>query len=204
MKHSESLKERIVQNLQHFSPLPHTGEDLKRAAVTIVIASHEETASFLLTRRAPRLSAHGGQWALPGGRLDPGETVVETALRELKEEIGVASHEIEMLGVLDDYPTRSGYLIAPVILWAPMVLSPRLNPNEVASLHYIPLSELDREDGVEFLSIPESDRPVIRINFLENNVHAPTAALIHQFHEVALQGRETRVAHLEQPVWAWK
>ncbi len=136
--------------------------------------------------------------------MDPGETIIEAAYRELEEEIGVRQDDTELLGVLDEYPTRSGYLIAPVILWAHRPLTPILNPAEVASLHYIPLAELDRSDGVEFLSIPESERPVIRINFLDSNVHAPTAALIHQFHEVAIHGRETRVAHLEQPVWAWK
>ncbi|MEQ9518028.1 MAG: CoA pyrophosphatase [Parvibaculum sp.] len=204
MKHNDGLKDRLTQNLQRFSPNAHAGEDLKRAAVTIVVAPDDDKATFLLTRRAPRLSSHGGQWALPGGRLDAGETVIDAALRELEEEVGIAPQDTDLLGILDEYPTRSGYLIAPVILWATKPLVTKLNPSEVASIHYIPLAELDRPDSVEFLSIPESARPVIRINFLDNNVHAPTAALIHQFHEVAIHGRQTRVSHLEQPVWAWK
>ena len=148
------------------------------------------------------MRAHAGQWALPGGRIDPGETAVQAALREMHEELGLVAGGDTVLGLLDDYPTRSGYLITPVVLWVgpPGVLSP--NPDEVASVHVASLTDLDVEPSV--VSIPESDAPVIRLPLFGNHVHAPTAAVLHQFREVALHNRSTRVAHYEQPVWAWQ
>ena len=106
--------------------------------------------------------------------------------------------------MLDDYPTRSGYLITPVVVWAADTRAMKPNPGEVQSIHPFPLEELTREDSPVFLEIPESERPVIRLPLGEDHIHAPTAAVLYQFGEVGLRGRATRVAHLEQPVWAWR
>ena len=174
--------------------------DLKRAAVGITLV--EKGAAFLLTRRAATLRGHAGQWALPGGRTDPGEAPGAAARRELAEELGLVLDADAELGDLDDYATRSGYLITPVVLWVDGDPPLRPNPVEVAEVHRIPLELLDVEP--RFLAIAESDAPVIQLPLLGRYVHAPTAAVLHQFREVVLHGRETRVAHLEQPVFAWK
>lgn len=158
---------------------------------------------FLLTMRAVDLSRHAGQWALPGGREDPGETAEEAALRELHEELGVRLDRGAVLGRLDDYVTRSGFVITPVVVWAGEVeLEP--NPAEVAHVFRVPLGLLDRPDAPRFVSIPESDRPVVQMPLLGTLVHAPTGAILYQAREVLLHGRTTRVAGLEQPVWAWR
>jgi 8-oxo-dGTP pyrophosphatase MutT (NUDIX family) len=178
---------------------------LKRAAVAIVLV--EAVASggtaLLLTRRAAGLRAHRSQWALPGGRCDEGETQPQAALRELHEELGLELGAGDVLGLLDDYPTRSGYLITPVVVWAAGngVISP--NPEEVASVHRIALDDIAAEEAFSFTTIPESTRRVIRFHHGGQFIHAPTAALLYQFREV-LEGRETRVAEIEQPVFAWK
>jgi 8-oxo-dGTP pyrophosphatase MutT (NUDIX family) len=177
---------------------------LKRAAVAIALTEADDgnNTAFLLTRRSASLRAHSAQWALPGGRCDAGETPVDAALRELHEELGLALSERCVLGLLDDYPTRSGYLITPVVVWAGAAAAIVPNPDEVASVHRIGLDAIE-QDTFTFVSIPESTRRVIRFRLGGQHIHAPTAALIYQFREV-LAGRSTRVADLEQPVFAWK
>lgn len=178
---------------------------LKRAAVaiTLVAAEDDTGAALLLTLRAASLRAHSNQWALPGGRCDAGETAVTAALRELHEELGLEVEAGDVLGLLDDYPTRSGYLITPVVAWPRHSGPLALNPEEVASVHRIGLADLAQADAFDFTTIPESERRVIRYRHDGQFIHAPTAALLYQFREV-LAGRETRVADLEQPVFAWR
>lgn len=185
---------------------PDAAPDLKRAAVAIALLPTENTSAlaFILTRRAPKLRAHGGQWALPGGRCDAGETPTETALREMEEEIGLKLDARDALGPLDAYPTRSGYLITPVVFWCGEGCAMQANPSEVEQIFRIPLSDIMSDGSVEFETIPESPRKVIRLFVLEGHrIHAPTAALLYQFREV-VSGRDTRVFDLEQPVFAWR
>ena len=176
---------------------------LKRAAVAIALTADAGETALLLTQRAAGLRAHRAQWALPGGRCDAGETQVEAALRELHEELGIALSPDAVLGRLDDYPTRSGYLITPVVVWTENSGAIAPNPQEVASVHWIGLGMIEPAEAFDFVAIPESTRRVIRFHFEGRLIHAPTAAMIYQFREV-LAGRATRVADLEQPVFAWK
>jgi 8-oxo-dGTP pyrophosphatase MutT (NUDIX family) len=187
------------------APASDVAVDLKRAAVAIALtrSDRENETALLLTRRASGLRAHRAQWALPGGRCDAGETQIQGALRELREELGLDLAASEVLGLLDDYPTRSGYLITPVVVWAAAGQAIKPNPQEVASVHRIALSAIERDDAFDFTAIPESERRVIRFHWEDRLIHAPTAAIIYQFREV-LAGRNTRVVDLEQPVFAWK
>jgi 8-oxo-dGTP pyrophosphatase MutT (NUDIX family) len=196
----------IARNLAVLDPAPVSASGaLKRAAVLIIVADDGTgNAALVLTRRAEQLTAHAGQFALPGGRVDAGETATEAALREAREEINLELARDAILGQLDDYPTRSGYLITPVVAWAASDARMEANPAEVAAIYRIPFVDLERPGSPEFVAIAESDRPVIRYPLLGTTIHAPTAAVMYQFVEVALHGRSTRVAHLEQPVWAWR
>jgi len=160
--------------------------------------------AVLLTRRGAHLSAHARQWALPGGRINTGERPVDAALLELHEELGLRCSEDDVLGRLDDYPTRSGYLITPFVVWGGADPDLVPDPGEVASVHRVSLRELLRPDSPRFVRIPESDRPVVQIPIGRDLVHAPTGAVLLQFRFVAVEGRLERVDHLEQPVFAWR
>lgn len=161
-------------------------------------------AAFLLCRRTSRLSSHAAQWALPGGRLDPGETEVDAALRELDEEVGVRLPESSVLGLLDDYPTRSGYVITPVVIWGGGRLDLRPSPDEVVAVYRVGLHQLLRDDSPRFIDIPESPRPVVQIPLGNDLIHAPTGAVLLQLRWLGLEGRDDPVDELEQPVFAWR
>ena len=161
-------------------------------------------ASFVLCRRSAGLNRHASQWALPGGRLDGGESAVDAALRETDEEIGVRVGDDSVLGLLDDYATRSGYVITPVVVWGGPDVEIVPHPDEVLAAYRIGLHELTRDDSPRFVTIPESDRPVVQVPLGGDLIHAPTGALLVQFRWVALDGRiNERVADFEQPVFAW-
>jgi 8-oxo-dGTP pyrophosphatase MutT (NUDIX family) len=157
---------------------------------------------LLITRRTARLRSHAGQWALPGGRREAGETAAQGALRELAEEVGLHLGPEAVLGKLDDYVTRSGYVMTPVVCWAGSVGDLSGAGAEVASVHQVPLADFDVEP--RFITIPESAAPVIQLPLLGGSLYAPTAAIVYQFCRVACRGLIERVAHYEQPVFAWQ
>lgn len=217
--HRDDLRERIRARLGAFDRIERPLEGRRHAAVTVLLVERgsagtavggglehgpEHSACFVLTRRAPKLRAHAGQWALPGGRVDEDEDAIGAALRESEEEVGAAPGATDVLGLLDDYPTRSGYVITPVVVWARRGAALAPNPAEVAELHRVPLDHLEAPEVPRLRRIPQSDRPVISVPIVGTHVHAPTAAILYQFRELALRGRPTRVDHFEQPVFAWK
>lgn len=216
---SDALKETIRERLARFAVRRAEVDDAHHAAVAITVTDtgfgadlpglpvHAEwhaAPSLILTRRSERLRNHAGQWAFPGGRLDPGETPTETALREMAEEVGVHLGAEAVLGQLDDFVTRSGFVMTPIVVWGGHRLLTTPNPDEVASVHRIPLTEFLRPDAPMLSELPGSEHPVLRMPVGTDHIAAPTAALIYQFREVCLLGRHTRVAHYEQPAFAWR
>lgn len=175
---------------------------LRRAAVAIVLhnPTPDETA-FVLTKRHGGMRNHPGQWAIPGGRLDGGESVEQAALRELAEEVGVSADDSDVVGVLDDFVSVSGYCITPVVLWlGDGALDVQPEAAEVARLYVVPLGEIDVEP--RFVPGDDPERPIIQIPMLGALIHAPTGAVIYQLRELVLHGRVTRVNHFDQPGFA--
>ena len=203
-----ALRERLLTNLSEFSRTPIESAELRQAGVVIVVARNLENdgACVLLTRRSAHLRRHAGQFALPGGRLDPSETTAEAALRELQEELRLTLDPSDILGCLDDFPTRSGFRITPVVAWGGEALEIDPDPGEVAKVFRIPLTELDSPSIPHLTKSTEGRPPVMSapLPTTGGQVFAPTAALLYQFREVAMHGRPTGVAHFDQPKFAWK
>jgi 8-oxo-dGTP pyrophosphatase MutT (NUDIX family) len=222
--HRAMLEQRIRANLAAFDR--HAAADdpaLRRAAVAVTVLDGERV---LIAKRVAR-GLNAGQWALPGGKLDAGEDAVAGALRELREEAGLDVGADRVAGLLDDFVTDSGFAITPVVVLAPDGALPRRNPAELASLHEVPLSNLLADhvprwattaDGQPLLQMPlrarisrsADERPPgtrqrtdDRSAAVEHRIviHAPTGAILLQFREVALRGRELRIADLVQPEW---
>jgi 8-oxo-dGTP pyrophosphatase MutT (NUDIX family) len=216
----DDLRRRLTTNLERFERVgrvewpvgPPTGDELRRAAVAVaVVSGRDEPPAFLLTRRAVALRAHPGQYALPGGRLDEGESPEATGLRELGEEVGLWLDPAAILGKLDDYVTRTGFCITPVVVWAGDGDGDNagadgwtIDPAEVSAVHRIPLTTLEEPGAPTFLPGEEPDRPVIQMPVHGHMIHAPTAAILYQFREAALHGRVIRVAHFDQPRFLWR
>ena len=200
-----ALKELIENNLSSHKRIDSTDETLRKASVGIIVVEHENgQAGFVLTRRGKGLRNHSYQYALPGGRIDEGETREETVLREINEEIGINVSTDQILGCLDEYETRSGFSITPVVLWVNDLSSLHPEPGEVEEIFIINLDELFRPDSPKWVSIEESDKKVLQLPIRNRLIHAPTAALLLQFKEVALLGNSMRTDDIEEPVWAWK
>jgi 8-oxo-dGTP pyrophosphatase MutT (NUDIX family) len=214
-----ALEGQLRARLAHFDVRPLPTEGRRHAAVALVVveeglgadlpalASHthwQDRPALLLTRRADNLRSHAGQWALPGGRIEPGESAEVAALRELAEEVGLALAPRAVLGRLDDYATRSGYLITPVVVWGGAARELHPDPGEVASVHRIPLQEFLRADAPILNQVPGAEHPVLRMPVGEGWIAAPTAAFLYQFRELCLRERPTRVAHYDQPYFAWR
>ena len=216
---NKELMLKIKTNLQNFKPNTHEIKNNRQAAVAITIIDSgygacmygispnkkwSKEPAIILTQRSAGLKNHAGQWALPGGRIDNNETFEEAALRELKEEVGLKLSKNNILGRLDDFTTRSGFVITPVIIWGGYVAKLIPNPDEVESIHRIPIAELLRKDSPIIQKIPGSKNPILLLPIGNSWIAAPTAALIYQFREVAILGLNKRVAHYEQPFFAWK
>tara|TARA_B100000700_G_C14808766_1_gene744123 strand:- start:300 stop:935 length:636 start_codon:yes stop_codon:yes gene_type:complete len=204
---SKSLRNTLLENLSAFQAEVIRDNKLKQAAVAIVLTAHpqDKEACILLTLRPNKINRHSGQYALPGGKMEEGESPLQASLRELREELGIGLQPYNFIGSLDDYPTRSGFQISPQVYWAQKKVDLKPNKGEVEKTFFIPLRELDSPDIPILRKGIKPNCPILS-SFLPTLGHeffAPTAAILYQFREVALRGKHTRVAQYDQPTFAW-
>lgn len=218
MECDATLKDKVSQHLAAFKATKALSDEGRSAAVAVAITdsgfgaclngmpSHTEwqtQAALILTKRSSKLRNHPGQWALPGGRIDCGESAEQAALREMHEEVGLNLDSSAVVGRLDDFITRSGFIMTPVVVWIGPHRNFNANEEEVDSIHRIPIAEFMREDA-PMLEEVDGSAPVLRMPVGTTWIAAPTAAILFQFREVCIGGRQTRVAHYEQPAFAWR
>ncbi|MFO7189126.1 MAG: CoA pyrophosphatase [Pseudomonadota bacterium] len=117
--------------------------EIRPAAVLVPILVQGGDLRMLFTVRTAHLHDHAGQISFPGGRSDPEDaTPVDTALREVQEEIGLPAERIEVIGVLSEYVTVTGYRVTPVVGLIEAPAEPKLDPFEVAEVFDVPLPHL--------------------------------------------------------------
>lgn len=183
----------------------------RRAAVALCVVDNGTGPAVIVIKRAYR-GRNAGQWGLPGGRVERGETLERAAARELHEELGLIADPADTLGVLDDFPAASGFAITPIVTTLADIANLTPSPDEVHSVHLVDLHSLAAEGtphwvhrggATDIAATPETGLLQMRLA-PAMTIHAPTGAMLWQFREVVLLGtpaEAARVAHFRQPDW---
>ena len=169
----------------------------REAAVLIGLVARHDGIQVLLTQRTETMRQHSGQVSFPGGaRDDTDVSIVDTALREVHEEIGIPSSLINVVGFLDRFATISHYLVTPVVAWVDAGYSHELNPVEVSAVFELPLNYL-MDDGNLFHSSHQFNGHVREVpeyrpyGTLPYRVWGATAAMIQQLKSAIVTGGRT-------------
>lgn len=195
------LKNRIAANLASFERVALPQEGRRRAAVAILVCPYKDKPHYILTRRSLKMRRGAGNYALPGGNCDPGEEIVDAAVREVREELGITIAREAALGMLDDFLTLGGHVVTPIVLLSTEPFELKPDPDEVHAAWFLPLSELDHPEAPRRIANPDGGDPILRMYANRSWINPPTAAWLYQFREVALHGREARVHTVGQPSW---
>lgn len=161
--------------------------ELRPAAVLVPLVDHPDGMSVLLTQRTAHLSAHAGQIAFPGGRVEAEDRdAAEAALRETEEEIGLARRHVSLIGRLDTYVTGTGFEITPVVGIVSVPLSLTVDPFEVADVFEVPLPfVLDRGNHRRTERMFEERRRVFFVlPYGDRNIWGATAGMLVNLAEV--------------------
>jgi 8-oxo-dGTP pyrophosphatase MutT (NUDIX family) len=150
----ESLSLRFLKNalqtVQYARPRKELSlSGYQKAGVLVPIVPGDGGAELLFTRRTDRVETHKGQISFPGGMVDRGDRdIASTALRELEEELGIPGSMVEVIGILDDLATPTGFVITPVVGVLTVLPEMRPNADEVEESFLVPLAFFaDRANG---------------------------------------------------------
>jgi len=173
---------------------PEDRQTLTPAAVLVPLINRPEGLTILLTQRTDHLATHAGQVSFPGGHTEKGETPEETALRETEEEVGLDPSKVKLLGRLDFYVTRTGFMVTPVvgIVEPPFEVQP--DPNEVAEVFEVPLDFfLDPENHEQHSYFYQGkDRYFYAMPYDGHYIWGATAGMLVNLYQF-LSGREIEI-----------
>ncbi len=158
----------------------------RRAAVLVPLIVRPEGLTILLTRRSTHLRDHSGQIAFPGGKIDATDaSPLAAALREADEEIGLASHHVRPIGLLDPYQTGTGFRIIPVVAEVSTPFDLTLNTQEVEVAFEVPLAFLADPANLQLRSGQWQGvtRHFYAWVWQDHVIWGATAGIIHNFHE---------------------
>lgn len=190
------LRGVIEENLRGFERAESASPAMRAAVAITLIEDDAGEPAVPIFQRTETLRRHAGQMAIPGGRTHSGEDAVAAALRELEEELGLHCDRADVLGLLDDFDTMSGFTITPVVVWSGARAADLMpSPDEVQLLFVIPITML----RAAVVGAGRGSSFSLKLPLVE--VFAPTAAMLYQFSEVALDGRSVRVSDFFQPPW---
>lgn len=155
--------------------------ELRPAAVLAAITERHDRPGFLLIHRPSNMRSHPGQVAFPGGKIDPGETPVEAALREAYEEMGIHERDVTVIGTSDVYRTGSGYAITPVLAVVPPDIEINPSPTEVAAWFEAPVDFVfdPANHNQQTARYRGQDRHYIEIMWQQHRIWGVTAAIIN-------------------------
>ena len=180
------VAEKIAHALKSRTPEIIPGDGHKPAAVLIPIQERQDGDYLVLTKRADHLPTHKGQIAFPGGRVDAGDAdVVQTALRESQEEIGIDPERVRILGRLDEFTAGYGLIVTPVVGVIPAHCEFRLDPAETTAVASVPIRSLMEQPNFTLDPRPSpGGHPSYHFYVNGWDVWGVTARIIAQFLEL--------------------
>ena len=201
MRPSAVTRNEIASRLASRPPLEDllTADDLEKqtlaaaagsltpAAVLLLVVNHPAAQTVLFTQRTANLANHAGQISFPGGRFEAIDaSLAATALREAREEVGLAGDCIEILGELPVYHTSTGYRVTPVVGWAEPPIAYRPDPHEVADVFEVPLDFLldPRNHRYESAFYRGRMRHYWAMPYGERFIWGATAGMLVTFHRI--------------------
>lgn len=142
--HSILMLSRLRERLRDYRPASGRVD-----AAVLMAVTDAATPEIILTRRASHMNSHAGEVAFPGGRCDATDTsVIATALRESREEIGLTEDHVEIIGELDSFTSRIGLRVKPIVGLVPHDTPLLASPDEIESIFRVPLEYFLHEEPV--------------------------------------------------------
>ncbi len=181
MTKNDFLQRFQLLNLSKSTHIYQHPFDVKSAAVLIPIIENNNQLEVLFTKRATHLKHHPGQVSFPGGKVEPSDkNLIETALRETFEEIGISADSIQILGQLNSYHTISGYVVTPVIAFVDANQNYAIDENEVSEIFHVPLQHFLHEPNHHTVNLKHKGKnhPVHFMPYQGYNIWGATAAML--------------------------